>query len=81
MLLQDIYLHCNIMKDNRHECPCCHIEVKGTTTICPCCSVGIAKGNSTPQPQSKTSFNPGGDKATACDLNYEGVGKWQRLNG
>ncbi|RKZ94256.1 MAG: hypothetical protein DRQ46_10200 [Gammaproteobacteria bacterium] len=62
------------MKDERHECPGCHVTVDKGTGVCPTCGVGIPKGSTTPQTQSQTSFNPGGDKATCCDLAYEGKG-------
>jgi len=67
-------------EDGRYECPCCRTKVDDITLVCPECHVGLPKGSTTPQTQSRTSFNPGGDKATACDLTYEGVGKWHRLN-
>lgn len=59
-------------KDDRYECPVCYVKVSKDTVECPVCGIGIPKGSNHPQTQSKTSFNPGGDKGCASDITYHG---------
>lgn len=60
----------------KKECPFCHkIFIMGdekSSTICPNCKIGLPKGSCKEPVIHKTSFNPGGDKAFATDIQYEG---------
>jgi len=56
------------------ECPFCYKDIDSKLKICPNCDCGLPKGTPKGKIIHGTSFNPGGDKATATDLSYQGGG-------